>query len=394
MIDSMRLLLSLVSLLVGLKLVALFFLSFGRKAKNLSLFLLEALLFLEVLETYLIIKGDIVNYPAFFMLPNFLHCLIGILPYWYIKKISREKSTQKDWLVFLWPVAFFFAYLPLYLSDTIVLLDRFYLGFFNSYNMTLEALSFSVAVFFTFRAIQISNSLLAKGYNHFSSYQFEKFKLFNLLLLTMIIFYFVCFTLPLLAMGSFYPIDFSFSISLVFFLLSVVLVVVALSRLPDFIVPSSETKAKKDEEKSSSQEKEKDPEESNGSGKKQQDEEDEEPKFEEYIPKLHSYIRTHKPYLNPNLKISDLANESKIPQYIITHVINTHMNKNFFEYVNDLRVEEFTKKLKDPENSSKTIMELALDSGFNSKSSFNSHFKKKLEMTPNQYRKQLKESSH
>jgi len=388
----MRLLLSLVSLLVGLKMVALFFLSFGRKAKNLSLFLLEAILFLEVLETYLIIKGDIVNYPAYFMLPNFLHCLIGILPFWYIKQISQDKSASKDWIVFLWPVAFFLAYLPLYLRDTIVLLDRFYLGFFNTYNMTLEALSFSVAVFFTFRAIQISKSLLAKGYHHFSNYQFEKLKLFNLLLFTMIIFYVVCFSLPLLAMGSFYPIDFSFSISLAFFLLSVVLVIVALSRLPDFIVPSSQT-SETQQDKASIKGHEKNPEETNGSGMKQKEQEEDDQKFEEYIPKLHSYIRTHKPYLNPNLKISDLANESKIPQYIITHVINSHMNKNFFEYVNDLRVEEFTKKLKEPENSSKTIMELALDSGFNSKSSFNSHFKKKLEMTPNQYRKQLKDSS-
>ena len=103
--------------------------------------------------------------------------------------------------------------------------------------------------------------------------------------------------------------------------------------------------------------------------------------------KLLTYMRDQKPYLNPELTIVDLSVQLQVSKHHLTQVINNKVGKNFFNFINDYRIEAVKQKLKDPNMKHLTLLAIALDSGFNSKSSFNSLFKQYTGMTPTEWRK-------
>lgn len=110
-------------------------------------------------------------------------------------------------------------------------------------------------------------------------------------------------------------------------------------------------------------------------------------KADRYLEKLLTYMENKKPYIDGDLKLEDLAAELKIPRHHLSQVINERLGKNFFEFVNSYRVDEAKKILTDPERANDIILRVALESGFNNKTTFNSAFKKRVGTTPSQYRK-------
>lgn len=104
-----------------------------------------------------------------------------------------------------------------------------------------------------------------------------------------------------------------------------------------------------------------------------------------YVEMINQHMSQEKPYLDRELTIYDLSTQLKIPRHILSEVINEHMGKNFYNLVNDYRVEEVKKRLENPEFKQLTILAIAYDSGFNSKSSFNTIFKEKTGFTPSEY---------
>ncbi len=109
----------------------------------------------------------------------------------------------------------------------------------------------------------------------------------------------------------------------------------------------------------------------------------------DYVNKIKKYMAIEKPYLNRELTIYDLADQLKIPRHILSEVINEHMGKNFYNLVNDYRIDEVKKRMKSEDLQQLTILGIAYDSGFNSKSSFNTIFKEKTGQTPSEYLKTL-----
>jgi AraC-like DNA-binding protein len=109
-------------------------------------------------------------------------------------------------------------------------------------------------------------------------------------------------------------------------------------------------------------------------------------KFERLSSRIEQLMEREKPYLDPSLTIKDLANQADIPDYKLSSVINDHFDKNFFEFVNRYRIEEAKQRLQDPDYENFTILAIANDVGFNSKSSFNTAFKRFTQMTPSQFR--------
>ena len=105
----------------------------------------------------------------------------------------------------------------------------------------------------------------------------------------------------------------------------------------------------------------------------------------EITAQMQCYMENEKPYLDAEFSVYQLAQALNIPRRTLSHVLNSELNKNFFQYVNEYRIKEVKTYLEDREDKS-TILELALKSGFNSKSSFNSLFKKYSAITPSQYR--------
>jgi AraC-like DNA-binding protein len=98
-------------------------------------------------------------------------------------------------------------------------------------------------------------------------------------------------------------------------------------------------------------------------------------------------------YTKTDLSVDDLATHLKVHPNYLSQVINEKVGKNFYDFVNQYRLEEFKRLLSDPKNRHLTLLSLAIDCGFNSKSSFNRHFKKVTGQTPSQYFAALKRDS-
>lgn len=94
-----------------------------------------------------------------------------------------------------------------------------------------------------------------------------------------------------------------------------------------------------------------------------------------------------KPYLNPRLTLSELAEISGINSHLLSRIINEKHQKNFFAYINSYRIEEFKKIVQKQENKNLTLLAIAYESGFNSKTTFNTAFKKITNQTPKEYYK-------
>lgn len=107
--------------------------------------------------------------------------------------------------------------------------------------------------------------------------------------------------------------------------------------------------------------------------------------IEAYKKRILSYLETEKPYLDRELSIQDMASTLRIPRHFITEVINIQLGKNFYLLINEYRVEEFKKRVKSLKYKNLTILAAAYDSGFNSKSAFNTIFKELTGLTPSQF---------
>lgn len=115
-----------------------------------------------------------------------------------------------------------------------------------------------------------------------------------------------------------------------------------------------------------------------------------EKEFNEDLLKLQQYMIEEKPFLNPSLTIQDVSAAIEIPVRDLSLLINHKLEQHFYDFVNTYRIENAMNILKDVSKSKVTILEILYDVGFNSKSSFNTAFKKHTGNTPTSYRKSLK----
>jgi AraC-like DNA-binding protein len=105
------------------------------------------------------------------------------------------------------------------------------------------------------------------------------------------------------------------------------------------------------------------------------------------VERINVYMQTEKPYTQSGLNLERLAAQLKMQPRVLSYIINRTFDCNFFEFINNYRVEEAKLLLSDPAQENKTMLDIMLDAGFNSKATFNTLFKKKVGMTPSEYRK-------
>jgi AraC-like DNA-binding protein len=98
---------------------------------------------------------------------------------------------------------------------------------------------------------------------------------------------------------------------------------------------------------------------------------------------LLKFMKTEKPYLNPKLTLSELAGSLNISANHLSQIINQYEKVNFHDFINTYRVNEFIERAEN--NNNLNYLSIAFESGFNSKSAFNSIFKKIKDSTPSQY---------
>jgi AraC-like DNA-binding protein len=103
---------------------------------------------------------------------------------------------------------------------------------------------------------------------------------------------------------------------------------------------------------------------------------------------LKDFMMEKEPYLDSSLTIQDLSEQVKIPVKDLSTLINLYMDKHFFDFVNEYRIEKAMQILRDSSQKELTVLEILYHVGFNSKSSFNTSFKKYTGKTPTDYRKQ------
>ena len=109
-------------------------------------------------------------------------------------------------------------------------------------------------------------------------------------------------------------------------------------------------------------------------------------KAEDHYLNLISIIKEKKLYQNPDINMSMLSEEIGLSKSYVSQIINTKEGKNFFDFINTYRVEEVKQKMADPAFEHYSILGLAMEAGFKSKSTFNAVFKKMTGMTPSKFR--------
>ncbi len=107
---------------------------------------------------------------------------------------------------------------------------------------------------------------------------------------------------------------------------------------------------------------------------------------EKHVRNLREYMAEKKPYLQEELTLQEMADDLSLSTQHLSMILNIRIEQNFFNFVNSYRVEEAKRKLVDPDNRNRSILTIAYEAGFNSKSTFNTMFKKFTGKTPREYR--------
>ena len=115
-------------------------------------------------------------------------------------------------------------------------------------------------------------------------------------------------------------------------------------------------------------------------------------KIEPIVTKITALMEEEKLYQEPELTLQQLAVRLQIPTYQVSQAFNEGMKKNFYDVVNGYRVEEAKRLLLDPQSLNYTILSIGFEAGFNSKTTFNTVFKKFTGLTPTEYREKQKQS--
>lgn len=106
-------------------------------------------------------------------------------------------------------------------------------------------------------------------------------------------------------------------------------------------------------------------------------------RFEE----IDNFIKKNKMYLNPTISLDVMADHFNLSKGYISQLVNEFANTNFSNYINHLRIKESKKMLLNEEYNNYTIVAIALEAGFNSKSTFYNAFKKDVGISPSEYKK-------
>ena len=126
---------------------------------------------------------------------------------------------------------------------------------------------------------------------------------------------------------------------------------------------------------------------------KPQKEETNNPKLGELVRKIKTVMEEEKLYQEPELTLQHIANKLQFPTYQVSQAINDGLKKSFYDLINGYRVDEAKLLLLNPKNRNYTILSVGFEAGFNSKTTFNTVFKKFTGQTPTQFREmQLQKS--
>ena len=103
------------------------------------------------------------------------------------------------------------------------------------------------------------------------------------------------------------------------------------------------------------------------------------------LKRLNQILQEEQLFLKPNLSLKEVSEELNLPYRYVSFLINHYHSKNYREFINDFRIDAFLIKARSGKENYKTLLALALESGFSSKSTFNQVFKNRLGKSPSEY---------
>ena len=112
-------------------------------------------------------------------------------------------------------------------------------------------------------------------------------------------------------------------------------------------------------------------------------------KLKQYGSELEYYLKTEKPFLTEDFSLGTISTQMGLQNHQVSQVISQYFNLTFYELINQYRIEEFCDRLKEGEHKQKSLLGIAMDCGFKSKSTFNAAFKRLKQVSPSEYVKQL-----
>lgn len=363
---------------------------YNRKA---NLWLVISIAFIAVMVGIRVVsdyKDVAQTYTKLLLIPDFAVFLYAPLFFFYIRKLLFKTSTFPDkwWLHFLLPLGQLLAYMPFFLSEKKVL--------------QLKIVNHSPDL----QTLYIITGIIALGTNTWYWFQCRKMiftykrqyttlasdeqnlqYLSTVLVIQAICLVFWFFSGVLSAVGQIFPFETGYitsrSVDFIWFVFSLIPYFLGYFAIHqpeifkianDQIVPFFNTE-------------ETVPSETNGlavpESEKAPDISDQ--NLQEWKEKIGTYMQKSKPHHNPGLTLGNLAAKLKISPHLLSKVINEAYEKNFFDFVNSYRIEDFKERFEDPKNKHFTMLAIAFEVGFNSKTAFNRAFKKMTGSTPREY---------
>ncbi len=335
---------------------------------------------LDLLSVYSFAAGWYKTYPVIFGANFGFPFIYGPIFYLYAKFITgKEENFSAKYLVHFIP----FLLAHLYVSPFYFLSEQEKIKQISVYISDLQIDLIAISAFkpihgliYTLYSLKLLKEFNAQIKNSYSNIEKKKLDwLRNLILGVTIIWLIVAFTFVYTTM---FGLGYSASNEIIYFSVAIFIYAVGYGALyqPEMFAKSEKSiyAAEKVAEETPQQEKYS---KSNLS----------ESQIEEIKTKLISLMENKKDFLNSELTIDQLALEIGVSKHNLSETINTAFQKNFYDFINNYRVEEFKRRIKNPDYANYSLLAIAFESGFSSKSSFNTIFKKHTGSTPSEYRK-------
>ena len=367
----------------GLQALILVVFLFRKKANNRANVILAVLVFFLGISCLMYSFNNLefyVEYPHLIRVDWGIPLLFGPLIYLHTVSLTNsEKSTRKMYQHFVPYVINLAILTPFFLKpseEKIQILDYFTASITTGtdtyflYSFILRFAIFVVSISYAVEGIKVLRNYKQKLLSEYSNTGKQKLDWLRILLYSFMAISLVYIVATLMTFRDRYPqFDYNIYYYLLVFVLIYVLSYKTLS-LPQIVSLST-------------MEVDPEPKINEATSKKNED-------LSREADALKTYMLTEKPYLNGELTASELARSLQMSRHQLSQILNDHIGKNFYDFINEYRAEEFKNRLQLPENEHLTLLGIAFDSGFNSKTTFNTIFKKMTGLTPSQYKKSLK----
>ncbi len=305
--------------------------------------------------------------------------------YFYCKTLFDKSCVfrRSDLLHFL-PAIFYLLYsLMVFVTDKVVLNSSYFYadGKDKDFSAWYQVTGFALLLFYLVRSLKLYKQYRYITYNTYSYADTLTFKWAQRFLITLL--------LLLCLRGLFFILNpewaqfgrkfwYYLSFSLLFYYISISGYINAVRSITSFKDWSSQSKKQEAEIVAPSEA-------NKAAGDKTAEAQQEMPDLAAWKNKVEALMLYDRMYENAELSILELSQHLGTHAKKISQVINKGFGMNFNDWVNGYRVQAVIKKMEEGEHSMQTLLGLAFDCGFNSKSTFNRAFKKHTSMSPNDY---------